>query len=112
MKDPPNGIHAFEPADAARVCESFFHSVHEVAKSKYDRAQLDAWVPTMPDASKWLTNLAGFHAYLAMNDAGEAVAWIAMTPAGYIDMLFCLPEAVGIPRAEMSKDLHFENPAR
>jgi putative acetyltransferase len=95
MKLPRTRIRAFEPADAPRVCEIFYRSVHEVAKSKYDQAQLDAWAPKMPDASKWLTSLAGFDTYLAINEAGEAVAWIAMTPAGYIDMLFCLPEALG-----------------
>jgi putative acetyltransferase len=88
-------IRAFEPADALRVCEIFYRSVHEVARSKYDQAQLDAWAPQVPDASKWLPHLAGFDTYLAIDDAGEAVAWIAMTPAGYIDMLFCLPQAVG-----------------
>lgn len=95
MKHPPLRIRAFEPADAPRICEIFYRSVHEVAKSKYDEAELNAWAPKMPDASQWLTSLAGFDTYLAINEAGEAIAWIAMTPAGYIDMLFCLPEAVG-----------------
>jgi putative acetyltransferase len=95
VKYPPLRIRAFEPADAPRVCEIFYRSIHEVAKSKYDEAQLDAWAPKVPDASKWLPIPAGFDTYLAIDEAGEAIAWIAMTPTGYIDVLFCLPEALG-----------------
>ena len=69
--------------------------MHEVARTKYDEAQLDAWAPRVPDASKWLAMLLECYTYLAIDATGEAVAWIAMTSAGYIDMLFCLPEAVG-----------------
>ncbi len=88
-------IRAFEPGDAARVCEIFYRSVHEVAKSKYDEAQRNAWAPSVPDPSKWLPNLTEFETYLAVAESGDAVAWISMTATGYIDMLFCLPEAVG-----------------
>lgn len=88
-------IRAFEPNDAPRVCEIFYRSVHEVARSKYDGAQLDAWAPSIPDPSKWLPKLTEFETHLAVDESGEAVAWISMSAAGYIDMLFCLPEAGG-----------------
>lgn len=69
--------------------------MHEVANSKYNEAQLNAWAPSLPDYSKWLPKLSEFETFLAVAESGEAVAWISMTSVGYIDMLFCLPEATG-----------------
>jgi len=86
---------AFEPGDADRVYEIFYRSVHEVANSRYDKAQIDAWAAGLPDRSKWLPYLIAFYTYLAIDEDGEAVAWISMRADGYIDMLFCLPEAIG-----------------
>jgi putative acetyltransferase len=39
--------------------------------------------------------LIAFYTYLAINEDGVAAAWISMRADGYIDMLFCLPEALG-----------------
>jgi putative acetyltransferase len=88
-------VRAFLPDDAPRLCEIFYRSVHEVASAKYDRAQLDAWAPTVPDAAKWFPSLAEYATFVALNVGDEPIAWISMTDAGYIDMLFYLPEAVG-----------------
>lgn len=95
MTRAPMTIRRLEPNDMARACEIFFRSIHEVAISKYNQAQVDAWAPSVPDPAKWLKDLSGFEAFLALNEKAEAVAWIAMTRTGYIDMLFCLPEAIG-----------------
>ena len=40
-----------------------------------------------------LARLTEYDTFVADNERGETVAWIAMSPSGYIDMLFCLPEA-------------------
>lgn len=69
--------------------------MHEVANDKYDKAQLDAWAPKIPDASKWLPILIEYATFVAVDEAEKPIAWISMTEAGYVDMLFCLPEAVG-----------------
>ena len=95
MKSPPFHIRAFEPGDADRVADIFFRSVREVAKSRYDEAQIEAWISSVPEPSKWLPYLIAFYTYLAIDEYDEAVAWISMRADGYIDMLFCLPEAVG-----------------
>jgi GNAT superfamily N-acetyltransferase len=86
-------IRPFQTADAARICEIFYRSVHEVAGAKYDRAQVDAWAPEVPEPERWLARLNSFHTFVADDDAGTTVAWIAMRDDGYIDMLYCLPEA-------------------
>jgi putative acetyltransferase len=91
----PPTIRRFVPTDAHRVCLIFYRSVHEVARSHYDEAQRNAWAPKVPDAARWLTFLREFETFVAVDESDEAVAWIAMTDAGYIDMLFCAPEAVG-----------------
>ena len=69
--------------------------MHEVANDKYDKAQLDAWAPKIPDASKWLPMLIEYATFVAVDETEKPIAWISMTEAGYVDMLFCLPEAVG-----------------
>lgn len=88
-------IRPFETSDAASVCEIYYRSVHGVAIAKYTQAQVDAWAPQVPEASSWLPSLSGYHTYLAVDEEDRAVAWISMTSAGYVDMLFCLPEALG-----------------
>jgi putative acetyltransferase len=86
-------IRRFEPSDAPRVCQIYYRSVREVGPAKYTQAQLEAWAPRVPDSEKWRRRLEEYETFVADNDAGETVGWIAMTAAGYIDMLFCLPEA-------------------
>jgi putative acetyltransferase len=39
--------------------------------------------------------LSEYETFLALDENEETIAWIAMTATGYIDMLFCLPEAIG-----------------
>jgi putative acetyltransferase len=95
MGSGPFRIRKFAASDAQSVVEIYYRSVHEVACAKYDKAQLDAWAPCTPDPSTWLPDLLAFHTYLAVDKDETAVAWIAMRPDGYIDMLFCLPEAIG-----------------
>jgi putative acetyltransferase len=34
-----------------------------------------------------------YETFVADDDDGQTVGWIAMTPEGYVDMLFCLPKA-------------------
>ena len=104
MSEAPFVIRTFEPPDAKDVCEIFYRSVHEVALAKYAKAQLDAWAPRIPDSTKWLAALSAFHTYVAADERGKIVAWIAMRPDGYIDMLFCLAEAVGRGAAAMLYD--------
>jgi len=86
-------IRRFKPSDAPHVCEIYYRSVHEVACAKYSDAQLSAWAPKVPEPHKWMQRLCEYDTFVADNDAGRPVGWIAMSGTGYIDMLFCLPEA-------------------
>jgi len=88
-------VRRFEAADAARVCEIFYRSVHEVACERYSHAQIHAWAPKVPDPAQWFQRLHDYDTFVADNDIGETIGWIATSPEGYIDMLFCLPEGVG-----------------
>jgi putative acetyltransferase len=84
-----------EPADAPKVCEIYYRSVREVASAKYDAAQIEAWAPRVPDPERWLERFRSYDSFVADDDEGKVVGWIATTVDGYVDMLFCLPEAVG-----------------
>lgn len=86
-------VRSFRPADAPRICEIFYRSVHEVASAEYERAQVDVWAPRIPEPRSWLRRLRDYDTFVAENGAGDAVAFIAMSATGYVDMLFCLPEA-------------------
>jgi putative acetyltransferase len=88
-------VRRFESADGPRVCEIFYRSVHEVASARYDQAQIQAWAPKVPDPEQWLQRLHDYDTFVTDNDLGETIGWIATSQEGYIDMLFCLPEAVG-----------------
>lgn len=63
-------------------------SEHEVECAKYDRAQVDAWAPKLPDYNVWPDRLAEYDTFVADDDAGATVAWISTSGEGYIDMLF------------------------
>ncbi len=95
LREIKTDIRPFRDADAAMLCEIFYRSVHEVASAKYSSEQLDAWAPTIPDPASWLERLQQYDTFVAENDRSKIIAWISMSPAGYIDMLFCLPEATG-----------------
>jgi putative acetyltransferase len=86
-------VRRFEPRDAPALCEIYYRSVHEVACARYDSAQVAAWAPRLPDSQRWLAQFVEYETFVADNDVGTAVGWIAMTREGYLDMLFCLPEA-------------------
>jgi putative acetyltransferase len=88
-------IRAFEERDAQAVADVYYRSVHEVAASKYTLEQRNGWAPAVPDGTKWLNDLVAFETLVAVNDDDDVIAWISMRPDGYIDMIFCLPEAVG-----------------
>jgi putative acetyltransferase len=77
------------------VCEIFYRSVREVASAKYDAAQVEAWAPHVPDAAVWLERFRSYDSFVADDERGRALGWIATTARGYVDMLFCLPEAIG-----------------
>jgi putative acetyltransferase len=95
MNNSPFRIRRFVRDDAERVGAIFYRSVHEVASAVYDQRQVDAWAPAQPDIEKWLPRLTTFDTFVAVNTDDDVVAWIAMSPIGYVDMLFCLPEAIG-----------------
>jgi putative acetyltransferase len=96
-------IRRFAAADAPSVCEIFYRSVHEVAPARYDEAQVAASAPELPDESSWLPRLLEYETFVADNDSGETMGWIAMSPTGYIDMFYCLPEAT---RTNVASELY------
>jgi putative acetyltransferase len=88
-------IRAFEARDAQAVAGVYYRAVHEVAASHYTREQRAGWAPKIPDGAKWLADLLAFETLVAVDDDDVVIAWISMRPDGYIDMLFCAPEAAG-----------------
>ncbi len=87
-------VRPFRDEDAQALCAIYFRSVREVAPAKYDAAQVLAWAPAMPDAAHWGARMREFYTLVADGADGTAVGWIALD-GGYVDMLYCAPEAAG-----------------
>lgn len=69
----------------------FTRAVHETARSDYTAEQLDAWAPADLDLAAWASKRDAADTRVAEID-GRIVGFIDLDEAGYIDMLFVLPD--------------------
>lgn len=88
-------VRPYRHGDAAALCEIFFRSVREVGPAKYDDAQVRAWAHDVPDAAAWGARMRANDTFVAVRDGDIAVGWIELEPGGYVDFLYCAPEAAG-----------------
>lgn len=87
-------LRAYQPSDAVPTRTVFYRAVHETARADYTAQQLDAWAPPMTDYGSWNERMLRNRTVVAEEDDvllgfGDADA------AGYVDMMFVLPEAAG-----------------
>lgn len=89
-------IRPFVPSDAEAVASVMFSSVRQGALSDYTPAQVQAWAPCPPSLETVLS-WASDGRLLLVAEAGDGavVGWADMTTDGYIDHLFCAPQAIG-----------------
>ena len=80
-------------ADAGALAAGFYRSIHEAAV-RYSAAERSAWAPMQPEAEAYAKRLEGMQVVLA-ESAGEALGFMGMTDAGYLDLAFVLPQAQG-----------------
>lgn len=86
-------IRPARAGDTAALARVFFEAVRE-GPSPYTQAQRAAWLPQAHDPVAFSARLAGLHVAVA-EDAGLPVGFIAMTPEGYIDLVFIVAAARG-----------------
>jgi putative acetyltransferase len=104
MTAPPR-IRPFETEDAVQLGTIFYRAVREVARSAYSREQVEAWAPFPPPAEFYREKAVDGRLFLVAVDAGDRpVAYSDLDPAGLVDHLFCLPEAIGTGAASRLYD--------
>lgn len=88
-------VRRFRDDDAAALCGIFYRSVHEVARARYDDAQLRAWAPAPADETSTRMRARRHATFVAVGDDDAPVGWIELDAGGLVDMLYCAPEAAG-----------------
>lgn len=94
-------LRPYRAEDRAACAAVFFRAVREGAAAFYDEAQRAAWAPGGP--APGLDRLKDQWCLVAERD-GAVVGFMAMTPAGYLDMTYVLPEEMGRGTAGMLYD--------
>lgn len=87
-------IRRYAPEDADALAGLFFRAVHEGAAGSYSAEQRAAWAPERPSGPVWENRLGTAHTVVAEEAAGLC-GFMSLTPEGYIDLAFVLPEAKG-----------------
>jgi putative acetyltransferase len=87
-------VRRYLPQDRAATAGVFFRAVREGTAGRYSQAQRHDWAAspepdwTKPDPREgqltWVSE-----------EAGRITGFMAMTPEGYLDMAFVLPEVMG-----------------
>lgn len=74
-------------ADADRIADIFFDSVHSIDSSIYSEAEQQAWAPAPVDYEYWRRAVPLHETFVACID-GQVVGFIGLEPEGYIDWLY------------------------
>ncbi|SEG29094.1 GNAT family N-acetyltransferase [Marinobacterium lutimaris] len=74
-------------ADADRIADIFFDSVHGIDPDIYSRAEQLAWAPAPVDYDYWRRAIPLHETFVACIDR-RVVGFIGLEPEGYIDWLY------------------------
>lgn len=80
--------------DFTAIAHVFFESVRNGAGAHYTEEQRAAWAPDVSDANTWRANLEGQVFWVAERN-GRLHGFMSLTPDGYLDFAYVLPEAMG-----------------
>ncbi len=87
-------VRSFRAADAEPLGEVFHAAVRQGAVSRYAEEQVAAWSPEAPKGERWAERLSGADTVVAEED-GRLLGFMTADEAGYLDLAFVLPEAMG-----------------
>ncbi len=89
-------VRPYRDGDAPRLAALFHAAIHGIARNHYSQAQVDAWCPRVPDASRFAARGEDGRALLVAVDENDApLAYGDVEADGHIDHLFCHPGAAG-----------------
>ncbi len=84
-------IRQYREADAEAVAVLFTESVHRLACSHYDQAQLAAWAPRPPDLPGWSARLSLLKTLVAEVNL-QLAGFVSYEQNGHIVLLYVSPE--------------------
>ncbi|SDZ10374.1 Acetyltransferase, GNAT family [Jannaschia faecimaris] len=85
--------------DLPVLIEVFWRGVHEGAAPRYSDEQRQAWLPVRPEIEAFAAHLAN-QIVFAAEEGGIVTGFMTMTPEGYLDLAYVLPEARGTGTAD------------
>lgn len=83
-------IRPYCESDLEAVVRLFTDAVHHLADKHYDKDQLAAWAPQLPDLKQWAARLAAAETWVAESE-GKLAGFITYEANGHIDLLFTSP---------------------
>jgi len=86
-------LRPYRATDRAACAAVFRRAVREGAARFYDAAQREAWAPD-PAVPRGADKLLAQWCVVAERD-GSVAGFMSLTPEGYLDMAFVLPEEMG-----------------
>lgn len=89
-------IRPFRPSDAAGLAVLFHASVRQGGICDYSIEQVMAWSPSRPDPDEYLQRAESMNILVAENDKGQPIGYGDISADGYIDHLYCHPDAIGV----------------
>lgn len=87
-------IRRGRPDDLPALIDIFWRGVHEGAAPRYTEAERRAWLPHRPEPQVWSARIAGQTVFVS-EEAGARTGFLTLTPDGYLDFAYVLPEARG-----------------
>jgi putative acetyltransferase len=87
-------IRPYKAQDRAACAAVFYRAVREGAAEQYSPEQRAAWAPADKADTATPDRLLDQHCWVAEQN-GQITGFMSLTPSGYLDMAFVLPEAKG-----------------
>jgi putative acetyltransferase len=87
-------VRRYCPEDRAATAGVFFRAVREGTAGRYTEAQRHDWA-TSPEPDWTRPDPREGQETWVSEEAGRITGFMAMTPEGYLDMAFVLPEVMG-----------------
>lgn len=81
------------PADFDALGQVMYDAIHAPG-SPYTEAQRHAWLSAPPSGTAWHEKLAG-QIVITAETGGALIGMMTLTPTGYIDLAFILPQGRG-----------------
>lgn len=88
----------YRPEDRAACKAIYYRAVREGARPAYTEAQLALWAPSPEVDHSQPDRMLEQWAYVSAQD-GRLTGFMSMTPEGYLDLAFVLPEVRGLGHA-------------